>query len=61
MRGLFKSLEGMTKANADPVETNLLNEYRNWQMIVWRFDKWLLEHKVSKTVCEEWLKNIKRY
>ena len=70
MRKAFKSSEGMTKVreatavdgSGNKVETNLLNEDRNWQMIVWRFDKWLNEQtKVPKKILDEWKGNIKRY
>jgi len=59
----FKSSEGMTKSGrAEVVGSNLLNENRNWQMIVWRFDKWLNEQtKVPKKILDEWKKNIIRY
>lgn len=58
----FKSNEGMTKSQPDIVEASLLDENRNWQMIVWRFDKFLNEQiKVPKKILDEWKNNIKRY
>ena len=63
MNKAFKSTEGMTKSSGQGiVPTNLLNENRNWQMIVWRFDRWLNEQiKVPKKILDEWKGNIKRY
>ena len=62
MSKAFKSSEGMTKSNPGTTPESLLNENRNWQMIVWRFDKWLNEQtKVPKKVLDEWKNNIKRY
>jgi len=62
MRKSFKSSEGMTKSGRGEEVRNLLNENRNWQMIVWRFDKWLNEQtKVPKKILDEWKGNIKRY
>ena len=63
MSKAFKSSEGMTKAGQDQSQpVGILQESRNWQMIVWRFDKWLKEQpKVPKKIMDEWLGNIKRY
>ena len=62
MSKAFKSSEGMTKNNPGTIPESLLNENRNWQMIVWRFDKWVNEQtKVPKKVLDEWKNNIKRY
>jgi len=62
MRKAFKSSEGMTKSGRDSIKPSLLDENRNWQMIVWRFDRWLDgELKVPKKILDEWKKNIKRY
>jgi len=62
MRKAFKSSEGMTKSERDSIKPSLLDENRNWQMIVWRFDRWLDgESKVPKKILDEWKKNIKRF
>ena len=63
MSKAFKSSEGMTKAGGQGVvPTNILSENRNWQMIVWRFDKWLKEQpKIPQKIMTEWKGNIKRY
>ena len=66
MSKAFKSSEGMTKVRndrgPDSMPVDLLSENRNWQMIVWRFDKWLNEQtKIPKKILDEWKGNIKRY
>ena len=63
MSKAFKSSEGMTKSGGQGVvPTSILGENRNWQMIVWRFDKWLKEQpKVPAKIKSEWLANIARY
>ena len=66
MSKAFKSSEGMTKSRDDSYglsePVGILQESRNWQMIVWRFDKWLNEQtKVPKKILDEWRGNIKRY
>ena len=63
MSKAFKSSEGMNKTGrADAIPADLLSENRNWQMIVWRFDRWLNEQtKVPKKILDEWKGNIKRY